>query len=90
MYNMYIYLLVYAFNSKDLICDVFEKILIFVIIHKIPYAICTYRLMKFKKLVFQKVLDNYGLQIVKVSCDLEIIDVTVVETPWIYPSISFH
>ncbi len=46
--------------------------------------------MKFKKLLRWKVLHKHGLQILKVSCDLETLVYIVVEIPWIYPTIDLR
>src|SRR4051812_15460420 len=52
---------------------------------------CPYLLMKFKKLIRGILIAHYGLQILKVSCDLEILDVNVVEIPWNTPyTIPLH
>jgi len=50
------------------------------------FAVYHYLLMKFKKLLLQKVLGFYALQTLKVSCDLEILVDFVVETPWNTPT----
>jgi hypothetical protein len=52
------------------------------------FAVYHYLLMKFKKLLLQKVLGFYALQTLKVSCDLEILVDFVVETPWNTPSVE--
>jgi hypothetical protein len=41
--------------------------------------------MKFKKLILQIIFSEHGLQTMKVSSDLEIVDVNVVEIPWNAP-----
>ncbi len=47
--------------------------------------ICSYVLMNFKKLMLGILIAHYGLQTLKVSCDLEIVVYKVVEIPWKYP-----
>ena len=44
-----------------------------------------YLLVKFRKLVLAIFIGHYGLQTLKVSGDLETIDVIVVEIPWNTP-----
>jgi len=64
------------------------KIQIFVILLKIieiSWSICPYLLLKFKKLVCRIFIPHYDLQILKVSLNLEILDVNAGEIPWKYP-----
>ena len=46
--------------------------------------------MKIKKLFFGILIGQYGLQTLKVSCDLEMIDVIMVEIPWSIPKALFE
>jgi hypothetical protein len=46
--------------------------------------------MIFKKPIAQLFIAKCGLQILKVSGNLEILDVNVVEIPWKYPSAYFN
>ena len=43
---------------------------------------------KFDKLILGILIPQYDLQILKVSRDLEKLDVSVVEIPWITPTIK--
>ena len=49
------------------------------------WPICMYLLKKSHKLIRGIFIPEYGLQKLKVSRDLEKVDVNVVETPWITP-----
>ena len=51
----------------------------------IPHSLYIYLLVKFRKLVLAIFIVHYGLQTLKVSGDLETIDVIVVEIPWNTP-----
>ena len=75
----------YLSNSNDLLTNDFRRSHILVFSHQISYTKYTHRLIKFKKLIFWKVLDKYGLQILKVSSSLITLLDFVVDTPWIYP-----
>jgi len=70
--------------------DIFSQNSSFVILYKNMKMLCTaffYLLMNFKKLVRTFFISHYDLQILKVSVNLEILDVNVVDTPWNTPAI---
>ncbi len=54
---------------------------------QMSWSICMYLLKKFHKLIRGIFIHHYGLQKLKVSCDLEKLVYKVVETPWITPNL---
>ena len=52
------------------------------------WSICMHLLKKFHKVIRGIFIPQYGLQKLKVSRDLEKVDVNVVETPWITPYVK--
>ena len=63
----------------------------FMILYKNMKMLCTaffYLLMNFKKLVCTFFISHYDLQILKVSVNLEILDVNAGEIPWNTPYVE--